>query len=52
VLELLKIAQKEAASLPLFDNREQGRRNPEGPAKARLTIVDKNPAAVLAALQA
>lgn len=35
-----------------LQNWEQGRRKPEGPAKALLTIVDKNPAAVLAALQA
>lgn len=35
-----------------LQNWEQNRRKPEGPAKALLTIVDKNPAAVLAALQA
>ncbi|HPR82748.1 MAG TPA: NadS family protein [Pontiellaceae bacterium] len=35
-----------------LQNWEQNRRQPEGPARALLTIVDKNPAAVLAALQA
>ena len=35
-----------------LQNWEQGRRKPEGPAKALLTIVDRNPEAVLAALQA
>jgi putative transcriptional regulator len=35
-----------------LQNWEQNRRKPEGPAKALLTIVDKNPEAVLAALQA
>jgi putative transcriptional regulator len=35
-----------------LQNWEQGRRKPEGPAQALLTIVDRNPAAVLAALQA
>ncbi len=35
-----------------LQNWEQGRRKPEGPAKALLTIVEKNPQAVLTALQA
>jgi putative transcriptional regulator len=35
-----------------LQNWEQGRRKPEGPAKALLTVVDKNPTAVLTALQA
>ena len=35
-----------------LQNWEQGRRTPDGPAKALLTIVDRNPKAVLAALQA
>jgi len=35
-----------------LQNWEQGRREPEGPAKALLRIVDKQPQAVLAALQA
>ena len=34
-----------------LQNREQGRREPEGPAKALLRIVDKKPEAVLEALQ-
>lgn len=34
-----------------LQNWEQGRREPEGPAKAFLRVVDKNPAAVLEALQ-
>lgn len=35
-----------------LQNWEQGRRKPKGPAKALLTVVDKNPEAVLTALQA
>ena len=35
-----------------LQNWEQGRREPEGPAKALLTIADKNPRAVLEALHA
>jgi len=35
-----------------LQNWEQGRREPEGPAKALLRIVEKNPKAVLDALQA
>jgi len=34
-----------------LQNWEQGRREPEGPAKAFLRVVDKNPQAVLEALQ-
>ena len=34
-----------------LQNWEQGRREPEGPAKALLKIVEKNPKAVLEALQ-
>jgi DNA-binding transcriptional regulator YiaG len=36
----------------LFTAKDRRERKPEGPAKALLTIVDKNPEAVLAALQA
>jgi len=35
-----------------LQNWEQGRREPEGPAKALLRVVDKQPQAVLQALQA
>jgi putative transcriptional regulator len=35
-----------------LQNWEQGRREPEGPAKALLRVVDKKPEAVLEALQA
>ncbi|MCK5804564.1 MAG: helix-turn-helix domain-containing protein [Lentisphaeria bacterium] len=38
-------------STSTLQNWEQGRREPEGPAKALLRIVDKNPKAVLEALQ-
>jgi len=53
----LKVSQNQFAlmigvSKATLQNWEQGRRKPEGPAKALLTIVDKNPTAVLAALQA
>lgn len=34
-----------------LQNWEQGRRKPEGPAKALLRVVEKQPAAVLEALQ-
>ncbi len=34
-----------------LQNWEQGRREPEGPAKALLRVVEKQPQAVLAALQ-
>lgn len=39
-------------STSTLQNWEQGRRKPDGPAKALLTVVDKNPEAVLTALQA
>jgi putative transcriptional regulator len=39
-------------STSTLQNWEQGRREPEGPAKALLRVVDKNPKAVLEALQA
>lgn len=35
-----------------LQNWEQGRREPEGPAKALLKVVEKNPKSVLEALQA
>jgi putative transcriptional regulator len=35
-----------------LQNWEQGRREPDGPAKALLTIADRNPKAVLQALHA
>lgn len=35
-----------------LQNWEQGRREPEGPAKALLRVVEQNPKAVLEALQA
>jgi len=38
-------------STSTLQNWEQGRRKPEGPARALLTVVDKNPEAVLSALQ-
>ncbi len=38
-------------STSTLQNWEQGRRKPEGPARALLTIVDKNPEAVLTALR-
>ena len=38
-------------STSTLQNWEQGRRKPEGPAKALLRVVDKQPAAVLEALQ-
>ncbi len=37
-------------SMATLQNWEQGRREPEGPAKAFLRVVDKNPQAVLEAL--
>jgi putative transcriptional regulator len=39
-------------STSTLQNWEQGRRKPEGPARALLTVVDKDPKAVLTALQA
>lgn len=39
-------------SVRTLQNWEQGRREPEGPAKALLRVVDKDPQAVLSALHA
>jgi putative transcriptional regulator len=39
-------------SVATLQNWEQGRREPEGPAKALLTVAAKNPKAVLEALHA
>ena len=39
-------------SIRTLQNWEQGRREPEGPAKALLRVVDKQPEAVLQALHA
>ena len=57
VREKLKVSQNEFAlmigvSVRTLQNWEQGRRKPEGPAKALLRIALKNPTAVLDALQA
>ena len=51
----LHVSQEEFAvmigvSSRTIQNWEQGRREPDGPAKALLTIADKNPKAVLEAL--
>lgn len=53
----LHVSQNEFAlmlgvSARTLQNWEQGRREPEGPAKALLTIADRNPKAVLQALHA
>ena len=53
--ENLKVSQNEFArmigvSVRTLQNWEQGRRQPEGPAKALLRIASKNPRAVLQAL--
>jgi putative transcriptional regulator len=55
VRERLDVSQGEFAvmigvSARTLQNWEQGRRQPEGPAKALLTIASRNPAAVLDAL--
>ena len=55
VRERLDVSQGEFAvmigvSTRTLQNWEQGRRRPEGPAKALLTIASRNPAAVLDAL--
>jgi len=55
VRERLDVSQGEFAvmigvSTRTLQNWEQGRRQPEGPAKALLTIASRNPAAVLDAL--
>ena len=57
VREILKVSQNEFAlmigvSVRTLQNWEQGRRKPEGPAKALLRIASKNPSAVLDALHA
>jgi len=53
----LHVSQSEFAlmigvSTSTLQNWEQGRREPEGPAKALLRIAEKNPAAVIEALHA
>ncbi len=55
VRENLNVSQSEFAlmigvSVRTLQNWEQGRRQPEGPAKALLRIASKNPSAVLEAL--
>jgi putative transcriptional regulator len=55
VREELNVSQSEFAlmigvSIRTLQNWEQGRRKPEGPAKALLRIASKNPRAVLDAL--
>ncbi len=55
ILKRLHVTQGEFAliicvSKIALQNWEQGRREPEGPAKALLQIADKNPKAVLDAL--
>ncbi|MDZ7579527.1 MAG: helix-turn-helix domain-containing protein [Deltaproteobacteria bacterium] len=55
VRENLNVSQNEFAlmikvSVRTLQNWEQGRRQPEGPAKALLRIASKNPRAVLQAL--
>ena len=57
VREKLNVSQNEFAlmigvSVRTLQNWEQGRRKPEGPAKALLRIASKNPGAVLDALHA
>ncbi len=57
IRDKLHISQSQFAmmigvSTSTLQNWEQGRREPEGPAKALLRVVDKNPKAVLEALQA
>lgn len=57
VRERLNVSQNEFAlmigvSVRTLQNWEQGRRKPEGPAKALLRIASKNPSAVLDALHA
>jgi len=55
VRKTLRVSQSEFAmmigvSVRTLQNWEQGRRKPEGPAKALLRIASKNPKAVLEAL--
>lgn len=57
IREKLKVSQSEFAlmigvSLRTLQNWEQGRRKPEGPAKALLQVASRNPRAVLDALHA
>ncbi len=57
VRETLHVSQNEFAlmigvSVRTLQNWEQGRRKPEGPAKALLRIASRNPRAVLEALYA
>ncbi|MDJ0762887.1 MAG: NadS family protein [Myxococcota bacterium] len=57
VREKLNVSQSEFAlmigvSIRTLQNWEQGRRKPEGPAKALLRIASRNPRAVLDALHA
>ncbi len=57
VREKLDVSQNEFAlmigvSVRTLQNWEQGRRRPEGPAKALLRIASRNPSAVLDALHA
>jgi len=57
VREKLNVSQNEFAlligvSVRTLQNWEQGRRKPEGPAKALLRIASRNPRAVLDALHA
>ena len=53
----LRVSQSQFAmmigvSKSTLQNWEQGRREPDGPARALLRVVDKNPKAVIEALQA
>ena len=53
----LDVSQREFAamigvSIDTLQNWEQGRREPDGPAKALLRVADRNPRAVLEALHA
>ncbi|MBN2801695.1 MAG: helix-turn-helix domain-containing protein [Deltaproteobacteria bacterium] len=57
IRELLHVSQSEFAimigvSVRTLQNWEQGRRKPDGPAKALLTIASQNPQAVMDALHA
>jgi putative transcriptional regulator len=45
-------SQMIGVSIRTLQNWEQGRREPEGPAKALLRVVERNPQAVLNALHA
>jgi putative transcriptional regulator len=44
-------ARNFGVSIETLRNWEQGRRRPEGPARVLLTIIDRNPQAVLEALR-